>query len=85
MLGFAGVFKRFSEHAPRDALFVGADFFKRTFGNELAAAAAGAWSDVDHVIGSSDEFFVVFDHNDCVAFVFQFREHVNETRIVSGV
>ena len=37
------------------------------------------------MIGASDELLVMFDNNDRVALVFEFREHVHKTRVVSGV
>ena len=51
----------------------------------MAAVDAGAWADVEHVIGGADGVLVVLDHDHGVAEVAQALEGFQQARVVALV
>ena len=74
-----------AKHFARDAAFFRHEFIKRPFAEEFAAAGTGSRADVDDVIRRADGVFVVFDNEHGVPLVFEFREALDETTVVTGV
>ncbi len=54
-------------------------------GRELAAVDAGLWPELDHVVGATNGFFVVLDHNEGIAEVDQTFERSDQGIDVAAV
>ena len=40
--------------------------------HQLPTMAPSAWTQINHVIGSANRFFIVFDHQHCIPQIAQF-------------
>ena len=59
------------------------DFIGRARGDQFAAVATGARTEVDDVVGAADRFFVVLDHEHGVAKIAQRFERLQQALIVA--
>ena len=59
------------------------DIFEGTRGDDLAAAHAGAGTEIDEIVGSAHRVFIVLDHEDGVAQVTQALQALQEAIVVA--
>src|SRR5205823_14240507 len=62
---------------------LGGPLRRRGLKNDMAAVVAGAWTNIDHVIGSSNRLFVVLDDDNRVAEIAEARQRGEELAIVA--
>ena len=74
-----------AKHFARDAAFFRHEFVECPLAEKFAAAGTGPRADIDDVIRRADGVFIVFDDENGVALVFEFREALDETAVVTGV
>ncbi len=61
------------------------DFARSAGGHQLPAQAAGAGSEIDHVIGALDGFGIVLHHQHRVAEIAQTRERIEQAVVIARV
>ena len=76
---------RVGQAATGHGIFRGADFVERAGGNHLAAAGAGAGSEIDDPGGAVHGCLIVFDDEEGVALFDQFVERVEQAAVVAFV
>ena len=59
------------------------DFIGRARGDQFAAVATGAGTEVDDVVGAADGFFVMLDHEHGVAEIAQRFQRLQQALVVA--
>ena len=78
-----GMPQRLGQQPPGHRARIGAQFVRRTRGDQFTAAHAGAWTEVDDVIGVANRVFVVLDDQQRVARSGQRIERVEQHGVVA--
>ena len=77
--------QRIGEKTPGQGVLVFLQLCQRALGDNLAAPAAGAGTDIDEVVGLCHRRVIVFDDDHRVAVLLQFAQRADQQGIVAGM
>ena len=83
--GRHGNFARARQILSGEGGFIGANRTRSSAGHEFAAEAAGAGTEIDHIVGAFDGLGIVLDDKHSVAHIAQSRERIEQAVIVARV
>ena len=72
-----GIFREQSLRLPRIRVFL--DIGHVALEDNLSAQASCIGPDVDEIVGCAHDFFVMFDHDNCIAKTLELLEHMDES------